>query len=216
MNKSEKFYPVNLNLSGKKVLVIGGGNVASRKVKILLEYKAEITILSPKISGTIKELAESGQIKLLNRTFRDGDIKGFDIVFYAATGTSLAKKVAAEAKLEGALLNSAVSPKLSDFYLPAKFERGSLTISISSEGKAPFYVKHIRKRLEEIFTERESVIIDLAGKLRKQVLASGLNRSEKSDIYEKFVETDWNMIIKQYGVETAEELINDWIKEAKK
>jgi precorrin-2 dehydrogenase / sirohydrochlorin ferrochelatase len=139
-----------LRLDGKKVVVVGGGRVAERKVSGLLETGAQICVISPAATATLKTLAANGEINWQARGFEVSDIKGAFIIF-AATNDSKVNQFVKEAAAPHQLVAVADDPECSDFHVPAHFKRGRLSIAVSTGGASPILAKKIRDQLETQF-----------------------------------------------------------------
>src|SRR5262245_8147029 len=113
------YYPVYLNLKGKRVVVIGGGEVAERKVMSLADTGALITVISPEVTPHLSLLAANNSIRLQQRVFRSGDCKDAALILSASDDPETGKAVWEEATRCGALVNTADQPELCDFIMPA-------------------------------------------------------------------------------------------------
>ena len=191
------FFPILINIDKFPCLVVGGGKVAYRKVLSLKEFKADVTLISPKYCKPLVELAKEGKINIINKSYSKEYIKDFKIVFSATNNPKINKTVHKDCQSEGILLNVVDNLPLCDFILPANVKRGSLTISISSQGKAPFYLKEIKKKLIQLFPLYYADIIELADNFRKQLLSNPKIRSPKlkEKAFKKFLEIDWEYIL---------------------
>jgi precorrin-2 dehydrogenase/sirohydrochlorin ferrochelatase len=129
-------YPVNLNLSGRRCLVVGGGTVAERKAEALLAAGAEVTVVSPELTARLASWTEQGKMHHLAREFRSGDAAGYRLVLCATDSAAVNEQAAQEARTSGALVNVADTPALCDFTLPARLQRGSLSIAVSTAARA--------------------------------------------------------------------------------
>ena len=168
-----RYYPVHLNLVGKPCLVIGGGEVARRKVGGLLQSGAAVTVIGPEISPELARLAEEGRITVIPRKYRRGDLKGMFLVFGATDDPEAGAAITEEAAAESCLVNLADQPSRCDFILPALLERGDLAISFSTQGRCPALAQWLRDRtgkdLGEVFAE----VTELLGSLRDRMLTRG-------------------------------------------
>jgi precorrin-2 dehydrogenase/sirohydrochlorin ferrochelatase len=153
------YYPLFLDIEGKKCVVIGGGEVATRKVKALLTCRADVVVISPEIEDELKRL----NISWIKREYRYGDLDGAQIVISATDSPEVNKKVSEEAREKNILVNVVDNPKLCNFLVPSTLRRGELCIAISTSGRAPSLAKAIRIRLEKIFgPEYESKVEEWA------------------------------------------------------
>src|SRR3990172_11961296 len=132
-----KYYPVNLNIKNKMCIVIGGGKVAERKILSLLDCKADVTVISPKVTRFIQKLSDESKISILKRYFRKEDLKEAFLVIAATNSSRINRKIIQEANKRKILINVVDSPELCDFIMPSLIRRGDLLITISTGGKAP-------------------------------------------------------------------------------
>ncbi len=134
---SEPLYPVALRLRDRPVLMVGGGPVAARKVRRLLDCKARITLVAPHAIDPLTAAAAAGALEWHARPFETGDVQGHDLVF-AATGVAAVDRAVAEAARSARVwLNAADSNVRGDLDLPAIVRRGDLTVAVSTGGAAP-------------------------------------------------------------------------------
>ena len=141
-------YPLYVALGGKRVLVVGGGAVAERKVRTLLRYQAQVTLIAPESTLVLSELAADGAIEWRRRAFAPGDCQGCAIVICAVGCRDIDELVYADAQACKALVNVVDVPELCDFYVPSIVDRGSLQIAISTSGASPATARKLRKQLE--------------------------------------------------------------------
>lgn len=203
MKKNEKsgFYPILISLDKLPCLVVGGGDVAERKVLSLMQFKGDVTVISPRVSKLINDLSDKGKIKLIKQRYSKDIIKSFKIVFCATNNTKINKKVHDDCKREGILINVADNPPLCDFILPANIKRGDLTVSISSQGSAPFYTKEVKKKLNGIISPVYEDIINLAGEFRRRLLKDirVTSTKDKTKMFRKFTSTNWEKVLTENG-----------------
>jgi precorrin-2 dehydrogenase/sirohydrochlorin ferrochelatase len=214
-NKISKFYPILIDLQKFPCLVIGGGQVALRKVQSLILYNVKITVLSPKICKSLKELIKANKIKIILKPYSKEYIKNYKIIFCATDNPKISEQVHNDCEQQNILLNVADVPNLCDFILPAVVKRKNLTISVSSQGRAPFFAKEIRKKLDHIFPSYYEDIIDLAGNFRSILMNSKKYNSPKikKTAFIKFFMIDWKKVLNTEGKKKANEymlyLLND-------
>ncbi|MFZ0453294.1 MAG: bifunctional precorrin-2 dehydrogenase/sirohydrochlorin ferrochelatase [Ignavibacteriaceae bacterium] len=210
------FYPILVNLERFPCLIIGGGKVAYRKVLSLQEFNANITIISPKICKALSELAEKNNIRIIKRSYSKEIIKDYKIIFSATDNPEINKMVRTDCSNEGILLNVVDNPVFCDFILPANIKRGDLTISVSSQGSAPFYTKEIKKKIDEFISPVYSDIIEMAAKFRKQLLAGNKCKSAqtKAKMFRRFTSVDWEKILTENGEKSSVHYINKLFRES--
>lgn len=162
-------YPIALKIKGKLCLVVGGGEVAARKVRDLLESGATVKVVAMDLCDSLRTLET--QIELVERPFADGDEQGAFLVFAATNDAKVNRHVADRARLAGALVNLADDPQQCDFFVPAKVRRSLLTIALFTEGSAPAVSKKLRKELEVLYGSEYGLYVDLVADARLQILS---------------------------------------------
>lgn len=165
------YYPVFLDVKGKKCVVIGGGEVAFRKVSTLLDNGAEVKVISPEL---YPDLAANRQITVIKRTYRQGDIAGAFLAIVATDSPETNHSAAAEARKEKVLVNVVDDAEYCDFILPSLVHRGDITIAISTAGKSPALARKLRTKLEKEFGEEYAELAVIAEEVRSDVKRRGL------------------------------------------
>jgi len=214
---STTYYPILLNLNRFPCLVIGGGEVAFQKVISLLRFSAEVTVLSPDLNEKLRDLLRHNQIKYIKDYYTSSYLKEYKVVVSATNNKSVNQEVSSDCEREGILLNVVDDPELCDFILPANIQRGNLTVSIASQGKAPFYAKHVKSKLDSVISPGEAEIVNLAEEFRNKLFSdAGLSSEEvKKRAFNAFVSVDWEDIILRKGFEAAREIMKDILKNLK-
>lgn len=183
-------YPVNLRISERKCLVVGGGNVALRKILSLIGCSAKVTVISPEVVDAIGELAESGDITLHLRGYRPGDLAGVFLVFAATDNQDVQAAIGREAAERNILLNSADDPNRCDFQVPAKVRRGELLVTVSTGGASPALSKLIREQLEEQFNDDYGRVIALFAKIREIVVPGPGYSVVNKKLFQELLDSD--------------------------
>ena len=180
-----KYYPINLNIENRMCIVIGGGKVAERKILSLLDCKADVTVISPKVTRFIKKLSNESKICILKRDFRKGDLKGAFMVIAATNSSRINYKIFQEANKKNILVNIVDSPEFCDFIMPSSIRRGDLLITISTGGKAPALSKKLRIMLEEIIGKEYGKILEKLSDFRDKLKTKSLSLKKKKELIEK-------------------------------
>jgi precorrin-2 dehydrogenase/sirohydrochlorin ferrochelatase len=167
--KKASYYPVFLNLDGRKCTVFGGGEVALRKVKMLSDFGAEVTVISPALCPGLAGLADRKAINALRRDYQPSDLKGAFIAIAATDDRDINTAIASEARELGVLVNVVNVPELCDFIVSAYVRRGDVTIAVSTAGKSPALARKIRARLEQEFGEEYAALAQLVGDVRSEL-----------------------------------------------
>jgi precorrin-2 dehydrogenase/sirohydrochlorin ferrochelatase len=160
-------YPINLKLEGFPCLVVGGGKVALRKARSLLECGADLTIVSPELHPDLRALCT--RFRWLERPFSPADVSGARLVVCATNDSEVNLRVCAQAREQGALVNVADHPEECDFTVPSVLRRGRLQITVSTDGASPGYSRRLRQELEERYPPDIASYIDLLAEARQTV-----------------------------------------------
>ena len=166
-----RYYPVYLDIQGRHCLVVGGGQVGTRKVGTLLQCGAEVTVISHEATPELAEMAEQGLIDLQLRDYSTSDLNKMFLVIGATDDQALNRKVHQDAEAAQRLCNIADQPDLCNFVLPSIINQGNLSIAISTAGKSPAFAKFLRRKLQGQFGPEYGVMLDLMGAVRSRLLA---------------------------------------------
>ena len=186
MDSRVSFFPSYINLTNKKILLIGGGNIALEKLEKLTDFSKDITVITKDISSKFLDFTKLHNIPIENRAYKKGDIDGFDIVVVATNEVSLHKKIFNESRDSRVLVNSVDNTAYCDFIFPSYIKKGDLTISISTSGASPAMAKRIRVYIEKLIP---SNIIEFLREMRefRKSMPKGKERmrffEKKSDKY---------------------------------
>jgi len=156
------YYPVYLNLAGKKCVILGGGLVAEGKVSALLDAGVKLTLISPQATRRIQQAAQRGDLEWQPREYQPGDLEGASLVIAATNVWSVNQEIFQEAEGRGILINVADDPDLCTFIAPALVKRGAVTLAISTGGASPALARKLRETLAQ---EPVLAWADLAGVL---------------------------------------------------
>ena len=206
------FYPIYLNLKNKRVVVIGGGPVAERKVESLLGTGASITVISPEVTLRLKALAESQQIRLQQRAYSPGDCTGATLVF-SATDDSLANDAVFEEATEArALVNTADQPALCDFIMPAVVRRGDIAIAISTGGTSPGLAAQLRQKIGQIIGPEYAEFARLLARTRPEIQRRVPDIEERKALQYRILNSDIMDRLRQNDSEGAERRLREIIE----
>ena len=139
-----------IDLTGKKVLMEGGGRIALRRVETLLGFGAAVHVTAPELCGELLELERQGKITAERRAYKPGDTSGYDMVLAATDSRETNRMIWEECRENGVTVNVADDKSLCDFYFPSVVMTEKAVVGISSGGEDPSRVKELRKRIEEI------------------------------------------------------------------
>lgn len=206
------YYPILVALEGKKVIVVGGGAVAERKIETLLECGAIVEVISQGLNSRLTSFLKEGKIRLASREFREDILEGGFMVIAATDDPSLNHRVSQMSRKKGILINVVDQPAESNFIVPSILRRGDLLIAVSTSGKSPALAKKVRERLEESFGGEYKSFLVLMGHLREKILARGLPQDENRQLFYDLVNSPLidHMARNQWDQATA--IINDILK----
>jgi len=171
------YFPLFVDLTNKCILVVGGGKVATHKVKKLLHFGAKITVVAPKVNNELKKLQKEGKIKLKRRRFLTGDLKNKDLVVVASDDIKLQKRIYKLCTKKGILCNTVDVPEYCSFIFGSTIVRGDLVVAITTSGKAPALSKELRKFLERLIPEDIDKLLEELYQVRKK-LPKGTKRQK--------------------------------------
>jgi precorrin-2 dehydrogenase/sirohydrochlorin ferrochelatase len=174
-----RYLPIFLDVAGRECVVVGGGEVAARKVESLLEAGARVTVVSPRLSTKLEALAARGMLKHVARSYQPGDIGGCSLVYAATDDPKLHRELAAEARALGVPINVADVPELCTFIAPAVVKRGALLIAISTSGASPAFAARIRRTLEQEFGVEYAMTIEVLRAARRRLQADEIDPAER-------------------------------------
>ena len=161
--------PIFINLKQKPVLVVGGGDIALRKINLLIKAQASVNCLSPLFCDGIASLSADKSVNLIQKSFEPDDIKNYSIII-ASTDDSLVNSSISElAKKANIPVNVVDSPELSSFIMPSIVDRSPVIIAVSSAGKAPVLARIIRAKLETVIPSAYGLLAEIAGEYTQKV-----------------------------------------------
>ncbi len=163
-------YPIALTqLTGVRCVVVGGGEVAVRKVRALMESDAAVRVISPMIHADLRAWHASGKIECEERSFKPGDLAGSFLAIAATDRREVNAAVAEEARERGMLYNIADDPERSNFHTLAAVRHGDVLLAASTGGESPALAALIRRKLEQSFGPEYGILAERLGRLRREV-----------------------------------------------
>jgi len=185
-------FPIFLNLAGRRAVVIGGGEVAERKVGALLEAGARVRVIAPEVSAGLEARQGHASLEVVRRDYRPGDLEGAALAFAATGKAAVNAAVYEEAQAAGVWVNVADDPAHCTFHMPSQLARGPICVAVSTGGDSPALARHLRERLEEVVTPAYGELARLLGRLRPEVMASYASSRERG--------ARWNAVVEDTGV----------------
>jgi uroporphyrin-III C-methyltransferase / precorrin-2 dehydrogenase / sirohydrochlorin ferrochelatase len=161
--------PIFFNIINRHCVVIGGGDVAARKVTMLLKAHAAVTLYSPEICAELREMANAGRISHVQTSFEESQLKNACLVIAATNDAAVNVAVSVAAKAQNIPVNVVDAPDLCTFTMGSIIDRSPVVIAISSEGNAPVLARYIRTKIETMLPAAYGRIATIAGEFREQV-----------------------------------------------
>ena len=178
-----RYYPVYLDLRGRPCVVVGGGEVAARKVEGLLTAGARVTVVSPSVTQTLAAMAETHEILHHARPYRRGDLQGAVLAYAATNDKALHAEIAAEAAAASVLLNVVDRPSFCGFIAPALMTRGAVSVAVSTGGASPALARRLRQDIEKVVGPEYGVAAAILGKLRPVVAGAEAKPAGRARVF---------------------------------
>ena len=184
MKKKYPYYPIYLDIEGRNVLIIGGGNVCARKAETMMNYGAQVTVVSPEFTEEIEGWAREGCLKIHRKMYEAGDLDGATIVIASTDHQSVNEQIAADCRARRIPVNVVDVTHLCEFIVPAIIEKNGIQIAISTGGKSPALARTLKEDLQRTIGPEYAEVNDLLGSLRhsaKAVLPTDIDRKRFFD-----------------------------------
>lgn len=204
-------YPINLRLEGRRCAVLGGGQVAQRKLAVLLDSGADITVISPAVTPLVAGWVAAGHISQISSIYSPGLLAGFFLVICATSDYLVNRTAALEARRSGALVNVIDDPELCDFTVPAQVAQGDLLITVSTGGKSPAMARRLREELARQYGPEYGTYLDLIGRIRQDVRKQLSSSREREVFWQESLTAEIFTLLRQGDLKKAEEKIRNAI-----
>ncbi|MDP3041344.1 MAG: bifunctional precorrin-2 dehydrogenase/sirohydrochlorin ferrochelatase [Candidatus Omnitrophota bacterium] len=211
-----KYYPVNLALENKKCVVFGAGIVALRKVNRLLECGARVSVIAEEIVPELKKLFEEKKIVFKNKRFDLKDLARAFLVVAATDNRKLNARVCDYCLKRNILVNVVDSPSECNFILPSVLRRGSLSISVSTDGVSPALAKKIRRDIQQRFGFEYAKLLRLMQKIRPEALKKIKNPRARNLLFKKIFQPKILGFFKKNKQRQANKRVRGYLKNAQR
>ncbi|MCX6374504.1 MAG: bifunctional precorrin-2 dehydrogenase/sirohydrochlorin ferrochelatase [Armatimonadetes bacterium] len=183
-------YPINLDLKNRRCIVVGGGEVAERKIETLLEFDAAVVVIAPELTSRLECHAEQGLIEHVAGEYAPEMLEGAFLVFAATDDREVNRAVSEECRNRGILVNFSDDPEVCTFFVPAMVRRGDFVIGISTSGKSPALAKRVRESLETEFGPEYGELADLMGELRDEVKSKYPDQADRNRAFVRILSSN--------------------------
>lgn len=207
-----KYYPIYLDLKDRAVLVVGGGAIAESKAEQLIEAGARVRVVSPELTGRLREWAQKGVIAHRLGTFDESDLGGVVLVISATDSQTVNQKVAHAAARRGLLCNVVDQPALCSFITPALITRGDLQISVSSGGGSPSLVQRVKREVAALVGEEYGALLELAAEMRAEAKRRVPDFEQRRALLHAFVESEALDLLRAGQPEEARRIARELLK----
>jgi siroheme synthase-like protein len=163
-------YPVSLEVAGRRAVVVGGAPVAEERARSLLDAGACVTVIGERPTDALEELGRRGDVTLVRRAYRRGDLRGAFVAVAATGDASVNARIFAEAQKRRVLLNAVDDISHCHFAVPSILRRGDLVVAVSTGGKSPALARRLREALAREVGPEYGVLVDLLGDVRREML----------------------------------------------
>jgi precorrin-2 dehydrogenase/sirohydrochlorin ferrochelatase len=201
------YYPVFLRLSGERCVVIGGGEVAERKVESLLAAGARVTVVAPSLTPGLAEWVARGEITHRPRAYQDGDLAGARLAYAATDDEALHAELARAAAAAGVPLNVVDRPQWCTFIVPAVLRRGELTVAVSTGGASPALAGQARDAIGRALGPEWERALEVLARLRQHLQAQGLPGEARQRILKALVTSDLLERLRQPDLAAVDRLL---------
>ena len=197
------FYPVFLDLRGRRAVVVGGGAMAEQKVRGLVAAGAHVTVVSPDVTPALGALVRRNAIELKRRPYRRGDLQGAWLAIAATGDRGTNGTVWAEAEQLGVPLNAVDDLEHCSFIAPAVHREGDITVAVSTAGKSPALAVRLRQRIARLVGRAEARLCELLGELRPELAERVPDAPARTDLWYRIVDSDVIDFVRRGDIEGA-------------
>lgn len=199
------YYPIFVEMAGRRVLVVGGGNVAESKVAGLLAAEANITVVAPELTPVLRRQHDAGAFRYDAHEYRAGDLAGFEVCFVATDDGAVNAQVAAEGKQRGIWVNAADDPAYCDFILPSVVRQGDVVVAASTGGSSPALARRLREDLTAFLSDDYAPLADLLAEIRAEVRTRNL--TIEADRWQSAIDGRFRALVAQRRIDEAREYL---------
>ncbi len=183
-------YPICLDIAGARCVVVGGGEVAERKVAGLRACGARVVLVTKVLTAGLRTMTETAEIEWIADDYREGYLEGAFLVIGATDREDVNGRVSRDARDRMIPVNIVDDPARCTFLVPSVFRRGDLLVAVSTAGKSPALARRVREEIEKNYGPEYGVLLEIMGALRGKILARGAPSAENRDLFESVLDSD--------------------------
>jgi siroheme synthase-like protein len=195
------YYPIFVEMAGRRVVVIGGGNVAEGKVAGLLTAGADVTVVAPDLTPALRKQHEASEFRYEDHEYREGDLEGYEVCFVATDDGAVNAQVAAEGKQRGIWVNAADDPRYCDFILPSVVRQGDVVVAASTGGSSPALARRLREDLTAFLSDDYAPLAVLLAEVRADIRSRSL--VVDADRWQSAIDGRFRALVAQRRIEEA-------------
>ena len=204
-----KYYPICFDITNKRCIVVGGGEVAERKVKRLLDFGARVAVIGKKLTPRLKTMKKEGRIDHIDAEYDKAFINDAFLVIGATDRDDINANISRDGREKRIPVNIVDDPEKCDFILPSLLEQGDLLIAVSTGGKSPALAKKLREDLEKLYGPEYQTLLKVMGSLREKLVTKGHSSDENKPLFEAVVHSDILQHIKDKNWKKVKKIIHD-------
>ena len=196
---------MNLLVRGRRVVVVGGGRIAARKIAPLLDLGAAVEVVAPEVGDEVRAWADAGRVVLHQRAFAPDDLRDAWLAFTATDDPEVNAAVHAAGEAGRVWVNSADDPANCSFTLMSVIRRADLVVSVGTGGRSPALAAHLRRQLEAELGPEYETLLDLLSDAREGLRASG--RSSEDADWQRVFDGGIVELVRSGRIDDAKELL---------
>ena len=205
------FYPISLNLKNKKCVVIGGGKVAERKIKSLLESSAKVFVISPQITNDIEKLYNEKRVFWIKEEYKPNLLENSFLVIAATNNKMVNEEISNHCEKNNTLVNVVDSLENSNFIVNATIKQQDLIISVSSSGKSPALARKIKEEIKQKYGTEYGTLLEVLDEFRELVKKEISDESLRKELLTKATSEEILNLIKENKVTEAKRRLKSWL-----
>jgi siroheme synthase-like protein len=214
MDEKDSYLPLFFNLTDRPCLVVGGGVVALRKVKDLLQAGAAVTVVSPEVVLDLRKLADENRCRWLEREYQSPEGADYQLVVATTDNPDVNRQVYEDCNARAIPVNVVDQPHLCSVIFPAAIRRGMITAAISSGGKAPFFTRYVKERLETFLDEVHQLQYpEIIVQFREFVKSRAADKAHEDRLFRRLLACDSIQWYRWSRGESPEKMWRQWLKE---